>query len=313
MTLTFFTCFTGYVVQCIPYFSRDDRSSPFKLYQDVVLKLLMAAEILGKGFRLFIDNFYTSVELMEDLWARGTYACGTIRRNRKGLPKALMVKKHKGLANRGDTIFSKCCNMLLTCWRDRRIVHVLSTIHGALMGVCRRTVKGSAGHFERREIARPESVAEYSRFMGGVDLADQMFQYYSYGRKSRKWTKKLFFYALELFQLNSYIMYNSVTDKKVVLFHFTLTLVQQMLAHAQQEVPRIMPAPDHDRLTARCMPEDLHRKSYCRVCYHRHKNNVAEQRRQTKYGCSKCEVHLCLPHCFRIYHTVRQYATYIEE
>ena len=103
--MTFFTCFTGYVVQCIPYFSRDNRSSPFKLYQDVVLKLLMASEILGKGFRLFIDNFYTSVELMEDLWARGTYACGTIRRNRKGLPKALMVKKHKGLANRGAT----CC------------------------------------------------------------------------------------------------------------------------------------------------------------------------------------------------------------
>ena len=63
------------------------------------------------------------------------------------------------------------------CWRDRRIVHVLSTIHGALMGVCCRTVKGAAGHFKWKEIARPESVAEY--FMGGVDMADQMFQYYS--------------------------------------------------------------------------------------------------------------------------------------
>ena len=140
-----------------------------------------------------------------------------------------------------------------------------------------------------------------------------MFQYYSFGSKSRKWTKKLFFYALELFKLNSYIMYNSVTDKRVVLFQFTLTLVQHMLAHSQQELPMIMPAPDHDRLTARCMPDDLHRKNYCCVCYHRHKNNVAEQRRQTRYGCSKCEVHLCLPHRFRIYHTVRQYATYIEE
>ena len=127
-TILHHSCFTGYIMQCIPYFSRDDRTSPFKLYKDVVLKLLRAADILGKGFRLFIGNFYTSVELMEDLWARGTYACGTIRRN-------LMVKKHKGLANRGDTIFSKCGNMLLTCWRDRRIVHVLSTIHGALI-VC---------------------------------------------------------------------------------------------------------------------------------------------------------------------------------
>ena len=110
MTLTFFTCFTGYVMQCIPYFSRDDMTSPFKLYQDVVLKLLRAADILGEGFRLFIDNFYISVELMEDLWARGMYACGTIRCNRKGLPKALVVRKHKGLAN---SVFflsvSTCC------------------------------------------------------------------------------------------------------------------------------------------------------------------------------------------------------------
>ena len=63
-----------------------------------MLKLLMAAEILGKGFRLFIDNFYMSVELMEDLWARGTYAyirphqiqvsgCPEHPTNPPGLPK----------------------------------------------------------------------------------------------------------------------------------------------------------------------------------------------------------------------------------
>ena len=50
---------------------------------------------LCKGFEntyrhLFTDNFYTSVTLFKELIERGIKATGTIRKNRKFLPKDLM-------------------------------------------------------------------------------------------------------------------------------------------------------------------------------------------------------------------------------
>lgn len=41
---------------------------------------------LNKGYRVYFDNFYTSVKLVEDLEKQNTFSCGTIRSNRKELP-----------------------------------------------------------------------------------------------------------------------------------------------------------------------------------------------------------------------------------
>jgi hypothetical protein len=48
--------------------------------------------MFGKNLQLYFDNFYTSVELLKDLHTRGVLACGTVRTNRKGLPKQLLAK-----------------------------------------------------------------------------------------------------------------------------------------------------------------------------------------------------------------------------
>ena len=41
---------------------------------------------LDLGYRLYIDNYYTSPRLFADLYKRKTLACGTVRTNRRGLP-----------------------------------------------------------------------------------------------------------------------------------------------------------------------------------------------------------------------------------
>ena len=51
--------------------------------------------LLNKGHRLYVDNFYTSLQLFDQLHKNGTPACGSIRSNRKGLPKQLVSKKQK--------------------------------------------------------------------------------------------------------------------------------------------------------------------------------------------------------------------------
>merc|ERR1712002_613279 len=42
------------------------------------------------------------------------------------------------------------------------------------------------------------SIKLHCRWMSGVDFIDQMIQYYPVVRKTRKWSKKLVFYLLEL-------------------------------------------------------------------------------------------------------------------
>lgn len=55
-------------------------------------------DLFGKGYICFIDNYFTSIELLEKLKTENILACGTIRPNRKGLPPLISDKD----LNRGD-------------------------------------------------------------------------------------------------------------------------------------------------------------------------------------------------------------------
>ena len=53
------------------------------LAHNVVLDIVDGLQ--GKGYNLYMDNFYTSPELFVELVDRGFHACGTVRINRRGL------------------------------------------------------------------------------------------------------------------------------------------------------------------------------------------------------------------------------------
>lgn len=47
----------------------------------------------NRGRILITDNFYNSIELAEELIKKKTFICGTLRSNRKRLPKEIVSKK----------------------------------------------------------------------------------------------------------------------------------------------------------------------------------------------------------------------------
>lgn len=49
----------------------------------------MAAPIVNCGRTLYCDNFYTSPELVRDLAAVKTYCVGTVRSNKKSIPREI--------------------------------------------------------------------------------------------------------------------------------------------------------------------------------------------------------------------------------
>ena len=60
----------------------------------VVLKLIEGLE--HKGHHVYMDNYYTSHTLYTSLQQLGFGACGTVRVNRRGIPKEVTAAKLKG-------------------------------------------------------------------------------------------------------------------------------------------------------------------------------------------------------------------------
>ena len=75
------------------YFSRFDVYTGKKDTREVGLGA-HAVHKLTKDFKnkyhhVFFDNYFTGVQLLEDLERDGIYTCGTVRKDRKGFPQAL--------------------------------------------------------------------------------------------------------------------------------------------------------------------------------------------------------------------------------
>ncbi|XP_046666743.1 piggyBac transposable element-derived protein 4-like [Homalodisca vitripennis] len=136
---------------------------------------------LDKGHILYVDNYYTSVQLAKNLLARRTHLVGTVRANRKGLPADVMkaqIKKGemKALENEDGIVVTK--------WKDKREVRMLSTKHEVEYVLTGKIDK------KGNDIFKPLVIVEYNKGKMGIDVSDQLSSYSTGVRKSRRWYHK---------------------------------------------------------------------------------------------------------------------------
>ena len=60
----------------------------------------MTRKIEARGHKLYMDNFFSSPELLGDLAKKQIYCCGTVRPNRRGISQDLA---HKTIKLNGQT------------------------------------------------------------------------------------------------------------------------------------------------------------------------------------------------------------------
>lgn len=148
-------------------------------------------DLYRTNHHLYMGNFYTSPILFRLLKARGILAAGTAR-PRQGYPTNEL--KAVQLRSRGQVAWLSWNEMLALRWKDRKDVFFLSIIHappevpnwvdtGAApdsdpdapeeedAAIVRRRVR-VRGQWRSQKIYRPPIVADYNRYMGGVDLCD---------------------------------------------------------------------------------------------------------------------------------------------
>ena len=80
------------------------------------------------------------------------------------------------------------------------------------------------------DVLCPPAQVDYQKYMGGVDLSDQLIKTFSVVRKSRKAWKKLFGYGLEVCLLDSFIIMRKTNPQSSQEFiQFRLEVARQLI------------------------------------------------------------------------------------
>ena len=130
--------------------------------------------------KVMIDNFYTILELLEELRARGLLACGTVQANPGGLPANLLprnVHLHRGEFHVAQK------DLMCAVWVVTLSVLIMSNYyHTAARGsVELRNVEGVHGR-----VPLLKTLQDYQVHMNGVNLCDQMIGYHLSNHRSKK-------------------------------------------------------------------------------------------------------------------------------
>jgi hypothetical protein len=311
-----FDIYTG-SAPCVEYADALDIDPDCTKTTKVVLGLLGRCGLLDNGHHVYLDNYYTSPELFSELYLLNTYACGTLRKNRIGTPEAL--KRPTLKLKPSECIFRRKDNLLAVKFHDKRDVHALTTIHQATVSVLNKI-----DHNTHAPVTKPTCIVDYIASMGGVDVADQMNQNYSCLRKTTKWYKKLFFHLFTVCTVNAYLLYRKYAPEAGKNGHhaFRMYVCEALLREAEgaprpaTEKGRKHKGDKPTRLTDRHFPDNIpakpgaKRMRPCRDCVGCNptlKDRVTFKRKQTAFWCPECDVALCVPRCFQVYHTVKHY------
>ena len=258
---------------------------------------------LDKHHVVVMDNYFTSVPLFMDLLERSTYACGTVRLNRKYLPEEFKEKKHM---QPGESQYWQSDNFIATLWQDKRTVRFLSTCCSSEGD---DTVIRRRNSDEPLRLPCPPAVKIYTKYMGGVDRSDRLVRTYTVSRQSKKWWYRLFYYLLDTSLANSFLLYNSSQNHDELSELDYLKNLSIQLISTKSSNDEVQPRPQRKKTKVSIPPRmtasnhwPIHTKTpkKCQKC-------AAPRSRgpQSRYMCEACNVHLCIDKCFKRYHTQR--------
>lgn len=262
--------------------------------------LSLCNELLNKGHTIATDNWYTSLELAYELLKNETHFLGTVRKNRRHLPKKVIETQ----LQRGDFVAQENEDGITVLkWKDKRDVLMLSTKHTDTF--TRVNVKG-------KNVSKPTMVLDYNRCKASVDMSDQMTAYSTPLRKTVKWYKKL---AIELILntavVNAMIMYKETTKKQVSIVEYRKQLVRYLTCSVRSETANlpneIRPKRRKHELFKKTGPVRQTRR-FCVSCYKRNveimsRKDAKNKTRKVPTCCLQCEgqPHYCLM-CFNKEH-----------
>lgn len=297
---------TGYLYEFDLYTGKRNSGTQYGLGESVVLQL--TEKIKGLGCEVYIDNFFNSPLLQFELIGRNTKSCGTVRTNRKNLPKN--APADKGM-KRGDIFTTSFNGISYVKWMDNKGVHLLTNF---IPPMEKDTVKRrKAGSGQKIDVPCPLSVIKYNKNMGGVDLMDQRKVAYEVDRRSTiKYYLRLFFDLMDIAVNNAYTVYTKLhISHRVEGVLLTSLQFRQVVARSlindfsvrQRALPTSVTSATRRSLKRPLPTHQMEKSDLRKRCVYCAKD---KKENRTNNVCVSCNIHLCFTkdrNCFAEYHS----------
>jgi hypothetical protein len=291
----------GYKIYCLSsddyllrfevYAGKEERSPDGATY-DTVMRMLQGYE--EKAHILFTDNWFTSPALLLALQQKGIRLCGSVRRNRKGMPG--IPDDEVSALGRGQWTQRQKGDATVAVWRDQKVVWVLYN-HCSPTETASLERWSEAGN--KISIGCPRAIRDYFYGARSVDVLSQLHYAYLPGRKAMRSWPRLAWWLLDMCIVNAFKLWSMSGGRRCQL-QFRQELMRQLM-----EMLPVEEKPDRD--AARPHPagalaqdhylEHAALRGDCVVC-----SSTSPQRVRPQFVCAKCQVHLCVGPCFASYH-----------
>lgn len=294
-----------------------------KFGQGAAIVLQLSEVLAPRKHTLFCDNYFTSYNLIEVLNQKSIFVTGTVRLNRFSKPPLTndkdFRKKQRGYS---EEVISNG-GVVLVNWLDNKPVTLASNYVG--IGDQDNVKRWNKNTKSRIEVKRPQIVKEYNTSMGGVDKADALISLYRTKIRSKKWTLRMIFHAVDMALINSWTEYRKDSQllgrpakNTLDLLHFRMEIGEVLIKQGNEISRRKVGRPSKDdvpvqpsRKTTEVRPlADVqfdnvnHMPEHTEVSLPGRCKNVG-CKGKSRWICIKCKVHLCLQknrNCFTNFH-----------
>lgn len=232
------------------------------------------------------DNWFSSMELTEELEKMKLTYVGTMRKDKKVIPNEFLADRNR---TPGSVRFGFNGNRTLVSFvpQKNRAVALISTMHHD------KSIDEDKN--------KPEIISFYNSTKCGVDILDMKCAVYASNRRTRRWPVAIFYRLLSIASVNSHILhlcYKGTPDK--TRFDFTkelgLDLVEPHLRrrllipnlprNIRDSIKKLL-KDDQPQQPEQVISDKMEKRKTCAKC-------PSFKERKTQYKCIKCHDAICL-------------------
>ena len=293
-----------YLFKFEPYMGkRHTEVSRNGLYHDVIFRL--CSDLKGSNVKLYFDNLYCSLSVLQDLQKDNIWATGTIRGNRIGLHPT--VKKTPKMVRGEHKMFQDKKNPNLTCcvWQDTKQVRYASVAcDPSIVGVAVRRISRTYVRVNQPLVAQ-----RYNQHYKSIDLLDQYLAAYPISRRTYRSWKHIYWFCFQTAVVNAYILFKEThpgpLPRTYAHIDFRIALAKELIGNFSNRQVNPISKP---LFVGPGVPNEQFvnhqntklQPSRIRVCKpHKQYHGVTKR---TVYGCQSCEISIC-KQCHVRWHT----------